>query len=169
LAGLKWTDIDFERRLICVQRSFSGPTKSIKTRHVPLLDPLFDILLAWKRNSRTHWVFPNNSGNMLKKSSRIFQERLQAVLNAAGFEQTQTKGKPRHYIVFHSLRHTFASHWIMNGGDIYKLQKILGHESIRMTEKYSHLAPHAFAEDFTRLSKLSPPSDADVIPLRAKL
>lgn len=41
----------------------------------------------------------------------------------------------------HSLRHTFASHFIQNGGNILTLQKILGHSSLAMTMRYSHLAP----------------------------
>lgn len=41
----------------------------------------------------------------------------------------------------HVLRHTFASHFIMNGGDILTLQKILGHSDLRMTLRYAHLAP----------------------------
>ena len=39
---------------------------------------------------------------------------------------------------FHDLRHTFASWYMMNGGDLYELAKILGHSNIRMTERYSH-------------------------------
>lgn len=41
----------------------------------------------------------------------------------------------------HVLRHTFSSHFIMNGGNILTLQKILGHSSLAMTVRYSHLAP----------------------------
>lgn len=41
----------------------------------------------------------------------------------------------------HVLRHTFASHFIQNGGNILTLQRILGHQSITMTMRYSHLAP----------------------------
>lgn len=40
----------------------------------------------------------------------------------------------------HVLRHTFASHFVMNGGDILSLQKILGHSTITMTMRYSHLS-----------------------------
>jgi integrase len=42
---------------------------------------------------------------------------------------------------FHDLRHTFASHFMKNGGNIYDLQKILGHTSLEMTQRYAHLAP----------------------------
>lgn len=41
----------------------------------------------------------------------------------------------------HILRHSFASHFMMNGGDILTLQKILGHSSIVMTMRYAHLSP----------------------------
>ncbi|WP_230457722.1 tyrosine-type recombinase/integrase [Alcanivorax sp. VBW004] len=41
----------------------------------------------------------------------------------------------------HILRHTFASHYMMNGGDILSLQRILGHGNITMTMRYAHLSP----------------------------
>jgi integrase len=44
IAGLRWADVDFERRLITVQRSFEGPTKSGRIRHVPILNALLPIL-----------------------------------------------------------------------------------------------------------------------------
>lgn len=45
----------------------------------------------------------------------------------------------------HILRHTFASHFMMNGGDILTLQKILGHSDIKQTMRYSHLSPDHLA------------------------
>ncbi|WP_419757079.1 phage integrase [Teredinibacter turnerae] len=46
----------------------------------------------------------------------------------------------------HVLRHTFASHFMMNGGNILTLQRILGHSSINMTMRYSHLSPDHLLE-----------------------
>lgn len=46
----------------------------------------------------------------------------------------------------HVLRHTFASHFMANGGNILSLQKILGHSSLSMTMRYAHLAPGHFQD-----------------------
>ncbi|EOC3062079.1 tyrosine-type recombinase/integrase [Cronobacter dublinensis] len=46
----------------------------------------------------------------------------------------------------HVLRHTFASHFMMNGGNILVLQRILGHTDIKMTMRYSHFAPDHLEE-----------------------
>lgn len=54
----------------------------------------------------------------------------------------------------HILRHSFASHYMMGGGDILTLQRILGHSSITMTMRYSHLSPEHL-ESALRLSPLA--------------
>uniref|UniRef100_UPI00141AA844 tyrosine-type recombinase/integrase n=1 Tax=Pseudomonas aeruginosa TaxID=287 RepID=UPI00141AA844 len=51
----------------------------------------------------------------------------------------------------HVLRHTFASHFMMNGGNILTLQKILGHTSLAMTMRYAHLSPDHL-QDAVRLN-----------------
>lgn len=152
LAGLQWSDIDFGKRLILVQRSYDGPTKNGEIRYVPILDTLLPLLLEWRNNSeREVFVFRNEDGLPFGKSARIYQEILHRVLVRAGFaKSTNSGGKTKNYIVFHDLRHTFASHWMMNNGNIFKLQKILGHKSHQMTQRYAHLEPSAFKEDFDR-------------------
>jgi site-specific recombinase XerD len=47
---------------------------------------------------------------------------------------------------FHDLRHTFASSYMMNGGDLYELAKILGHSNIKMTERYAKVARNHIAK-----------------------
>lgn len=49
----------------------------------------------------------------------------------------------------HVLRHTFASHFVMRGGKILVLQKILGHTSLAMTMRYAHLAPEHLQDALT--------------------
>lgn len=167
IAGLRWDDIDWDRRLITVQRSFDGPTKADDVRYVPILDALITTLRAWRLRSPLSVVFPSQAGTMLGPSARMFQEVFHRVLLAAGFPTRTTKaGNVRGHIKFHDLRHTFASHWVMRGGDMFKLQKILGHKTVQMTMRYAHLVPDAFAEDFARFRVVTDES-ASVVPLRA--
>ncbi|HEX8789842.1 MAG TPA: tyrosine-type recombinase/integrase [Polyangiaceae bacterium] len=167
LAALEWPDIDLERRLITVHHSYSGPTKSGRIRHVPILDALLSLLKAWRLRHPGRLVFANLAGTMLQPSARIFQEVLHRVLDAAKLPNVIRGGKERPYVTFHGLRHTFASHWVVKGGDIFKLQKILGHASIAMTQRYAHLAPEAFASDYGRLGGGLPLDGAAVIDLPA--
>ena len=52
----------------------------------------------------------------------------------------------------HDLRHTYASHFMMSGGNILALQKLLGHHDIKLTQKYAHLAPDHLAAEAARVS-----------------
>ncbi len=54
----------------------------------------------------------------------------------------------------HVLRHTFASHFMMNGGNILTLQKILGHSTITQTMVYAHFAPE-YLQDAVSLNPLA--------------
>jgi integrase len=173
LAGLRWEDIDFERRLITVQRSFAGPTKSGDVRHVPILDVLLPVLRTWRLRHPGVLVFTNRDGGMLQKSARVFQEVLHRVLEVAQLKPLAATKRRKHYIVFHDLRHTFASHWMSKGGDLFRLQRILGHKSPTMTNRYAHLAPEAYVTDYGRLgaadqftSKVLPFPQAKVAPAR---
>jgi integrase len=104
-------------------------------------------------------------GTMFQPSARVFQEVLHRVLDAAKFPKVQRNGKERPYMRFHDLRHTFASHWVARGGDLFKLQKILGHQSVQMTMRYAHLAPDAFNDDYGRLGTEIAAGDAVVVEL----
>ena len=62
------------------------------------------------------------------------------------------------YLNFHALRHTFATHFMMNGGNIITLQKILGHSKIEQTMNYAHFAPD-FLQDAISYNPLQGKAD----------
>jgi len=97
-------------------------------------------------------VFPDRAGAMHQPSARVFQENFKQVLHDAAFPPCVRNAHKTGYIRFHDLRHTFVSHWVMNGGDLFKLQQILEHQSTQMTLRYAHLSPTAFAEDRRRFA-----------------
>lgn len=164
LAALRWECVDLDRRIITVDRSFDGPTKAGDVRYVPILDVLLPILRAWRLRCPGGLLFPNTKGEMHRTKDRIFSERFHKVLDAAGFKRPE-QGRQSHYIRFHDLRHTFASHWMMAGGDLFKLQKILGHKTTELTLRYAHLSPAAFMGDLGRFDGLGLGGGAEVLPM----
>ncbi len=144
LAGLRWTDIDLniERRTIHVRRSYQGKTKTRSSqRYVPIIGDLLPVLESWNKRcpkSQLGLVFPNRAGNTRSKYDPAFRETLHHVLDLAGFERP-ANGRRTHVITFHSLRHSFATNWRLNGGNIEELIRVMGHVSSAMTEHYANV------------------------------
>lgn len=114
------------------QLHFTG-TKSGKNRSVPINDDLIAELEA-------HLDKRYGEGKGL--AEQFFVASYEAFRR--GVDDSELK-LPRGQLT-HVLRHTFASHFIMNGGNILVLQKILGHSSLTMTMRYAHLAPDHLQE-----------------------
>jgi len=154
--GLRWSDVDFERRILTVRHSYDGPTKSSKHRTVPMPSPLVAVLRAWKLAEP--WggtlCFPNAEGATYSRNAK-----LEAFLH----EALGMVGLPR--IRVHDLRHVFASHFVMAGGDIFAVQRILGHSTPQLTaDTYAHLAPGHLASEADRIS-YPEPEPAQVIAM----
>ncbi len=147
LVHLQWADIDLDRRLIAVHRGRHGTTKSGKARYIPILNTLVPFLrdLALKRGG-AKLVFPGEDGKPRSKPGVRFP-----------FKQAAKRSGLPAALRFHDLRHTFASHWVLDGGDIFRLSKILGHANVTITQKvYAHLAPEAWEQDYHRVSFVVP-------------
>ncbi|HVZ33206.1 MAG TPA: tyrosine-type recombinase/integrase [Polyangiaceae bacterium] len=147
LVHLQWADIDLERRLIAVHRGRYGTTKSGKARYIPILNTLVPFLkdLALKRGG-AKLVFSGEDGKPRSKPGVRFP-----------FKQAARRAGLPEALRFHDLRHTFASHWVLDAGDIFRLSKILGHANVTITQKvYAHLAPEAWEQDYHRVSFVVP-------------
>ena len=88
-------------------------------------------------DSRSDMFAPEDcSGNAEKKRKWAIKE-MKNTAQKAGLRK----------IRFHDLRHTFASNFVIKGGNLLSLQKILGHSTINMTLRYAHLAPGFMASE----------------------
>ncbi|HEY7953708.1 MAG TPA: tyrosine-type recombinase/integrase, partial [Polyangia bacterium] len=63
---------------------------------------------------------------------------------------------------WHMMRHTFASHFVMAGGSLLALQRLLGHSTPMMTMRYAHLAPDHLAGEVARMAFTTPAASASV-------
>lgn len=118
LTSLVWADINLPGRMLTVR---GGNAKSGRTRHIPLNVEAMDVLKRYRRQHTEGRLFPVFS----------IATAFAALLEAAGITALR----------FHDLRHSFASHLVMAGADLYVVKELLGHASIAMTERYAHLAP----------------------------
>jgi integrase len=154
---LEWVDVDIEQRLICVQRGEHGEPKGKRLRYVPISDALLPVMRRWKLLSgrATGLVFPGRSGGLLCETgpTKMFKR----AARRAGLDPA---------IRLHDLRHTYASHFIRDGGDIFRLSRYLGHASVLITERiYAHLAPDDYSQDWGRVAIRVQFDDARVIPI----
>jgi integrase len=106
LLHLHHDDIDLEARLITVQRGRDGTTRSGKVRHVPILDSVLDILRRRRlKRGASPLVFPGKGGGV----------RAQTPVTCA-FKAALRRAQMDESLVWHALRHTGASWWVMSGG-----------------------------------------------------
>ncbi len=135
ILGLGWGDVDLGNRLIAVRRTYDSyqckikeTTKGRKLRHVPINSAIYDDLVEMKARRDGELVFSTITGNPKDRS------------NVTHYFHRDSREAEVRRIRFHDLRHTYASHFMMNGGDIYHLKEILGHSDMKTTERYAHLS-----------------------------
>lgn len=117
--GLTWDRVDRSRGVIRLEL-----TKSGRRREVPLSSNADAVLARRWTAGAVGYVFGSRNWNS-------FRSAWQAALTAAQIENFR----------FHDLRHTFASWLVQRGRTLKEVQEALGHQTIVMTMRYSHLAP----------------------------
>ncbi len=121
---LPWRNVNLENGTVYLEKTKNGRTRSVLlnalARHV------LEEMLALRRGDHPY-VFPGREPNSpVTNPSKVFA----AALKAAGIEGFHC----------HDLRHTYASLAINSGATLYDVQKLLGHATSQMTQRYAHLA-----------------------------
>ena len=127
---LRWPDVMYSARLIKVRMKL----KKGKERYVPMTSQLAEEIRRYPKSVGESRIFPPKGGVTSRR------QRLDG--SFAGMLERANISDFR----FHDLRHTFASWYMMNGGDLYELAKILGHANIKMTERYTKLGQSHIAK-----------------------
>jgi integrase len=117
---LRWSEVDFDNRMIHLETSKSG-----KPRTIELCDTVYNALAVWKKKGR--YVFANERTG---KPFTDIKNAFHALIKKAGIDNFR----------FHDLRHTFASINAMRGENAFVIQKLLGHSTLEMALRYSHLS-----------------------------
>ncbi|MDH5497629.1 MAG: site-specific integrase, partial [Nitrospira sp.] len=131
ILALTWAGVDLFRRTVTVFRSKNG-----ERRTIPINSIVLDVLKRKHaaRSRITDVVFHSQAGTVLDGSN--IRRGLNAALKVAKIQDFH----------FHDLRHTFATRIVQAGVDLYKVQRLLGHKSPIMTQRYAHHYPESLRE-----------------------
>jgi integrase len=144
LVALTWENIDLPRRTVHVRQALVlgvlGTPKNNRERQVPLAD---DALAAMHAIGPSNgWVFKRADGRVVDDS--VARRMLYKTCDRAGIRR----------IGWHVLRHTFASQLMGLNAPPRNVQEMLGHASLEMTMKYSHVSAHALHATAAMLDRL---------------
>ncbi len=111
-------------------------TKNNKNRHIYFTDDVKKMLVRRKSTGvkKNDLVFPDKNGNKIARISSTFTRVVE------NLQLNEDVTDRRDKVTFHTLRHTYASMLVQKGVDIYHVKELLGHSSIALTERYSHLS-----------------------------
>jgi integrase len=149
ILGLKWSDVDFSKKQLNINRTFNmqrffTPKTKYSIRKIDLSPMVIKALAEWKLKSGGNdesLIFPNESGEPMNYSNMMNRYFKKALIKA-GISK----------IRFHDLRHTYASLMIQQGENIKYIQTQLGHSSPTVTlNVYAHLMKEQNQEAVCRL------------------
>jgi len=137
IRNLNWSHINFDIGIISIVDSKN------KSRYVYMSDDVFDMLkrndvsggIKNNDNKKSNIIFTSRNGGKIRQISFTYRRTVEELGFNDGIEDTRQK------VVFHTLRHTFASWQVQSGMDLFTLQKLMGHKSFKMVQRYAHLAP----------------------------
>jgi len=139
--SLRSDDVDLDNFLLRVHG------KGGKDRVVPISYEMRKLMWRWLRTQQGGGglVFSTRGGTKLNYHNTLGDfKRLGNRLHITGVRFS-----------FHTLRHTFAVNYIRNGGDVFRLQRILGHTTLEMTRRYVNLQKSDLQAVHSKLSLLS--------------
>ena len=136
LRWLYWDDVDLQQGILLFRETKNGTMRS-----VPLVGLGLELLRDWSKIRRvnTELVFPGKNS----QTPILFERSWRTVLNDAEIKDFR----------FHDLRHSAASYLVMNGVHLRTVAEIMGHKTLSMVQRYSHLSPEHLRSEVARTMK----------------
>jgi Site-specific recombinase XerD len=169
--ALIWGDVDLGGGTIHIR-----DTKNKRDRHAFISKDVRTMLeRRFSDQTKNMFVFPSSEGKQRRWVSDTFSRTVdEQGLNDTGEMATDENGKQvpfkiqdrRQRVVFHSLRHTFASWLVQRGTPLYTVAELMGHTTLEMTKRYSHLAPDSLRKAAMSLEGSLDQTPATVITFR---
>lgn len=143
IINVRLCDVDLHNGYIYIRQQ-----KNKHANEIPMDSSLMAVvkeyIRKWRHNAlSTDFLFCNVYGEQLTANG------LKLTINKYNKSRNVQKTS------MHAFRHTFAKMWVMNGGDVFKLQKILGHSTLDMTRKYVNLYGADLKSGFDDISPLN--------------
>ncbi len=140
--SLLWGHVDFDQGMIHVADPKGGPP-----RDVYLTQKVREMLQTKKEGGKADLVFKARHGGKIPEASKTFLRTVNKLGLNDGIEDRRQK------VMFHTLRHTFASWLAIQGTPILEIKELLGHATLAMTERYAHLIPDQKRVSIARMEK----------------
>jgi integrase len=133
IASLTWQDVDLSKGTLTIRDAKAG------SRYAFLTEQAADMLRSRDKREPADYVFQKRGEEEKKKEkmTRISHTFFRVVDD---LKLNEGIDDPRLQICFHSCRHSYASWMIEQGADLYTVQKLLGHKTNVMTQRYAHLS-----------------------------
>lgn len=154
LMNLEWQDVNFEQNYIMVTEKDIFTPKNYERRTVPIHPDLRELLILRKSGTTSSFVFFDRSRD--RKQDQIMRK----VPNGRLYRSIYKKFKRRlkesginniDKVCIHTLRHTFGSHCVMSGIDIFTTSMLMGHSSVDTTKIYAHVSPQYMQDAIFKL------------------
>ncbi|MEI6261232.1 MAG: site-specific integrase [Deltaproteobacteria bacterium] len=157
ICKLTWDCIDFQNKRVLIIAPKNGEDRTVFM--VPIVHQMFNEMEPGDHNSL---VFHSKTNDKIIFVSKTFNRAVDHLGLNAGITDRKKK------VVFHTLRHSCASQLAMSGADLPTIQNVLGHKTLAMTERYSHLSNEHIENALNRLQDRMNPVKSNVIPMTGR-
>ena len=151
--SLSWNRVDLDQKTVKVFDSKG------KDRVVFFTDRVVDMFRGLPRGNGL--VLKSRTGEQIKEMSNSFIREVDSL----GWNEGVKSAKDR--LVFHSLRHSYASKLVSRGVDLYAVGQLMGHSDLTMTKRYSHLRPDTLQAAVKTLEQRTNDAPVDLISIKA--